>query len=68
MEFTCLISEWTHRMAVGKKILEAHIRLLLMTNETPSHPPWAFPGVSRTFALCHFSQGLSMTYTVTSKG
>lgn len=32
---------------VGKKILEGHIRLLLMTNETPSHPPWAFPGVGR---------------------
>lgn len=53
---------------VGKKILEGHIRLLLMTNETPSHPPWAFPGVSRTVALCRFSQGLSMTYTFTSKG
>lgn len=34
-----------------KKILEVHIRLLLMTNETPSHPLWAFPGVRRTVAL-----------------
>lgn len=45
---------------VGKKILEVHIRMLLMTKETPSHPPLAFPGVGRTVTLCCFSQGLSM--------
>lgn len=60
MEFTCLISEWAHRMACGKTTLEVHIRLLLMTKETPSHPPLAFPGVGRIVALCGFSQGLSM--------
>lgn len=60
MEFTCLISEWAHRMTCGKTTLEIYIRLLLMTKETPSHPPLAFPGVGRTVVLCGFSQGLSM--------
>lgn len=51
---------WAHRMACGKTTLEVHIRLLLMTKETPSYAPLALPGVGRIVALCSFSQGLSM--------
>lgn len=44
----------------GKKILEVHIRLLLMSRETPSNAYLAFPGVGRTVTFCCFNQGLPM--------
>lgn len=69
MEFTCLISEWAHRMACGKKNTGGSHQAAAYDQRDTFPSTLGFPRRGKkTVALCRFSQGLSMTYTFTSKG